>query len=130
MQIVLDTNVIVFGLLNPGGYPGAILDAVISGAIDLAVNDAILFEYHRVLNDQKFPFSATSVRDFLEYVRFSAHYVSASPAEFKSSDQIFVDVLFSSNANYLVTGNLKDFKSIAQVISPKEFALSLGQKRR
>lgn len=133
MLIVLDTNVIVSGLLNPTGYPGVVLDAVLSGAIDLAVSDAICAEYQRILSDRKFPFLQGSVAAYLEYVRLSAHYFSASPARFRSSDendQAFVDVLFASNADFLVTGNLKDYKGLPNAISPKNFALILSHEGR
>jgi putative PIN family toxin of toxin-antitoxin system len=130
MIIVLDTNVIVSGLINPTGYPGVILDAVLAGTVDLAINDAIWIEYQRILSDEKFPFPPGSVTALLEYIRSYAHNVSAAPAKFKSSDQsdqAFVDVLCASDADYLVTGNLKDFKGVAKVISPKDFAVVLGE---
>ena len=35
MTIVVDTNVLVSGLLNPRGAPGRIVDLVIAGEVDL-----------------------------------------------------------------------------------------------
>ncbi len=47
MNVVLDTNVLVSGLLF-GGVPGRILDAWSNGAIRLVISPSILEEYRRV----------------------------------------------------------------------------------
>ncbi len=49
MRIVVDTNVLVSGLLNPYGSPGRILDLVLSGRIQVLYDDRILEEYQDVL---------------------------------------------------------------------------------
>lgn len=49
MRIVLDTNVLVSGLLNPHGSPGRLLDHFLAGDITLLVDDRILAEYGEVL---------------------------------------------------------------------------------
>jgi len=41
MRVVLDTNVIVSGLLTPGGVCGQILDELAEGHFDICVSDAI-----------------------------------------------------------------------------------------
>ncbi|MFN7457461.1 MAG: putative toxin-antitoxin system toxin component, PIN family [Gemmatimonas sp.] len=47
MKVVLDTNVLVSGLLF-GGVPGRILTAWSTGAIRLVISPPILEEYRRV----------------------------------------------------------------------------------
>ncbi len=49
MRIVLDTNVLVAGLLSPTGPPGWIVEAVLAGDVDLVLNMAIRQEYEEVL---------------------------------------------------------------------------------
>ena len=51
---VLDTNVLVSGLLNPSGHPGRLIDAVLSGHLLLAIDDRIFAEYSKVLKRLKF----------------------------------------------------------------------------
>ncbi|MBA2431753.1 MAG: PIN domain-containing protein [Chthoniobacterales bacterium] len=51
---ILDTNVFVSGLLNPAGYPGRLLDAVLAGALRLTYADRIAHEYREVLACPKF----------------------------------------------------------------------------
>ena len=46
MTIVLDTNVLVSGIINPHGPPGRIVDLLRAGELRLAVDDRIL-EYLR-----------------------------------------------------------------------------------
>ena len=45
---VLDTNVLVSGLLNPSGHPGRFLNAVPSGHLIMALDDRIHAEYSAV----------------------------------------------------------------------------------
>lgn len=49
MRVVLDTNVIVSGLISAGGPPGQILAAWEQGAFQLVVSLELLAEYRRAL---------------------------------------------------------------------------------
>lgn len=49
MKVVLDTNVLISGLLVPGGLPGRIIDLWIDGAIEVALSSELLQEYLSVL---------------------------------------------------------------------------------
>ncbi len=49
MRIVLDTNVLVAGLLTPGGACGRLLDLVLDGAVGVHIDRRILQEYEDVL---------------------------------------------------------------------------------
>lgn len=49
MNIVLDTNVLVSGLINPHGLPGRTVDLLRSGLVRTVVDDRILSEYRDVL---------------------------------------------------------------------------------
>ncbi len=65
MRVVLDTNVLVSGLLNPDGSPGRVLDLFLAGGITLLVDDRILGEYRAVLPRPKFGFDTNDVADLL-----------------------------------------------------------------
>ena len=54
IQIVLDTNVLVSGLLSPLNAPGRIIDALQIERIQLAIDDRIFLEYGEVLRRPKF----------------------------------------------------------------------------
>jgi putative PIN family toxin of toxin-antitoxin system len=51
---VLDTNVIVSGILTPYGHSGRLFDAVLQGTLRLTVDDRILVEYREVLSRPRF----------------------------------------------------------------------------
>jgi len=57
VKVVLNTNVLLSGLLKPYGKPAAILRLVLSGALQVAYDGRILSEYRTVLLREKFHFS-------------------------------------------------------------------------
>lgn len=54
MKIVLDTNVLVSGLINANGFPGRIIDLVRNNILQLIIDSRIMEEYSDVLNRDKF----------------------------------------------------------------------------
>ncbi|WP_334111205.1 putative toxin-antitoxin system toxin component, PIN family [Thermodesulfitimonas autotrophica] len=54
MTVVLDTNVVVSGILVPAGPPGKIVDLWVDGAFTVAVSPALVKEYLGVLLRPKF----------------------------------------------------------------------------
>lgn len=71
MRIVLDTNVLVSGLLNPYGAPGQIARMVATGEISLCFDARILGEYRDVLVRPRFGFRAEHVDALLEQRGYS-----------------------------------------------------------
>ncbi len=65
MIVVLDTNVLVSGLLRPHSKPAAILRLVTAGSIQVAHDERVLAEYRDGLGRPKFPFSAAQTEAFL-----------------------------------------------------------------
>ncbi len=49
MRVIVDTNVFVSGLINPGGAPGVIVDAVLDGRITPVFSAETLAELSDVL---------------------------------------------------------------------------------
>ena len=72
MKIVLGTNVLISGILNPSGPPGRIVDFMRAGVLQLVIDDRILSEYADVIRREYFKkyslriTSAYSDRIFLE----------------------------------------------------------------
>ena len=52
MQIVLDTNVLVSGLLSAAGPPGRIVEAALAGHLELVFDEAIRREYEEYSGDR------------------------------------------------------------------------------
>lgn len=80
MRIVLDTNVLVSGLISAKAAPGRILDLLRAGRITLVLDDRILAEYHEVLNRPYLApyFRKSEVSHILDYFSHCAYRVIAT----------------------------------------------------
>lgn len=128
MRIVLDTNVLVSGLLSPYGAPAEMIRMVSSGELELCYDARILSEYRTVLLRPKFPFESFQVQVLLEQIEFEGYAVATKPLKQKlpnPDDEVFLAVALAGSAKYLVTGNLKHYprekRQGVSVVLPKEF---------
>ncbi|MBF0328617.1 MAG: putative toxin-antitoxin system toxin component, PIN family [Nitrospirae bacterium] len=128
MNIVLDTNVLVAGLLSPFGGCGEIVRMVSAGELTLYFDARILSEYDEVLRRPKFKFEEKKVADLLDYIKLQGKLIAALPLKKPlpdSDDEAFLEVAISSKTSCLVTGNQNHFPSElceqVKVLSPKEF---------
>jgi putative PIN family toxin of toxin-antitoxin system len=128
MKVVLDTNVLVSGLLNPYGAPGSVLRLVAAGLVTVCHDPRILAEYETVLLRAKFGFRAGEVREFLAMIRTDGEAALARPlvhALPDPSDAPFLEVAAAAGAACLVTGNAKHYPAHARqgvrVLAPGPF---------
>ena len=128
MIIVLDTNVIVSGVLRPYSKSAAILRLVAEGKIQMAYDLRIISEYREVLNRKKFNFNKKIVEEFLAQIEQDGLFVSVNPLGFHLPDQDdepFLEVALSAKAEILVTGNKRHFPKKEyggiKILSPGEF---------
>ncbi len=129
MKVVVDTNVLVSGLINPDGYPGRIVDLLRVDALQVVVDDRILAEYHGVLARDAFRayFSEQDRESILEYLDNNALHIAPRfvlPSLPDPGDTPFLEVALSEEVP-LVTGNANHFpperRRNCEVLSPKEF---------
>ena len=71
MRIVLDTNVLVSGLLSPFGAPGHVVRMVSSGVLTVCYDARVIQEYRAVLLRRKFSFEKQDVDALLDQVEAS-----------------------------------------------------------
>jgi len=136
MKIVLDTNVIVAGLLSPFGPCGDIVRMVFSGTLTLCIDARVLSEYREVLERPKFGFDHDKVAAILDYITHHSSVVASTPLSHPlpdPDDEPFLEIAVSGGAAYLVTGNAVHFpcnscQGVA-VVSPSDF-LKPTMKRR
>ena len=131
MKVVVDTNVIVAGLLNPNGPPAAILNLMLNGKLQPLFDTRILQEYIEVPHREKFDFRPEFVDSLIEYVRDDGEYVSAEPtavAFTDEDDKAFYEVADSGDAQYLITGNKGHFPADTRIKSPREFLTEYEKK--
>jgi putative PIN family toxin of toxin-antitoxin system len=128
MKIVLDTNVLVSGLLQPFGPSGQIVRLVASGDLVLCHDPRILAEYQEVLLRKKFSFDPERVETLLEEIRAGGIPIAARPLTIRLpdfDDEPFLEIALAGGAQYLVTGNVKHYPAEAwsgvEVLSPRSF---------
>jgi putative PIN family toxin of toxin-antitoxin system len=127
MKVVLDTNVLVSGLMTREGTCAIILNLLSDDRITAVLDDRIADEYRRVCAEPRLRLDAGSVRNFLRFLNECAENVTAMPlkADLPDPDDLpFLEVAAEAHA-VLVTGNKRHFPGKAagavQVVSPREF---------
>ena len=124
MKVVIDTNVLVSGLLTPNGIPAKILALLLNGRIEILYDNRIIEEYKEVLRRDKFGFNNEYIEALLEFIKYDGMFVLSEPIEDKfkdEDDKKFLEVARSGEAKYLVTGNTAHFPEEEMIVKPKEF---------
>ena len=128
MRIVLDTNVLVSGLLSPFGPPGEIVRLITTGTVRVCYDARILGEYRQVLQRPGFSFSQVQVETVLAQLEADGDLVTARPLPERlpdPDDEVFLAVALAGQAYCLVTGNLRHYpeprRQGVQVLSPRAF---------
>lgn len=126
LKLVVDTNVVVSAALQPHGNPARALFL----ALDrnrVFVSREIFDEYDDVLFRKKLkldPKGSNRILDFVkdhsEFVRPLFHIYACKDPD----DDKFLECAVASGADYIITGNKKDFPAkigTTLVVSPREF---------
>lgn len=128
MNIVLDTNVLVSGLLTPFGPCGEIVRMVSSGELTLSLDARTLVEYQEVLDRPKFKFDKDKVAALLDHIEHRGVTVASSPLRQPLpdiDDEPFLEVAIAARAICIVTGNQVHFPTElcqgVMVLSPSDF---------
>jgi putative PIN family toxin of toxin-antitoxin system len=135
MRIVLDTNVLVSGLLTPFGTSGDLVRFLTSDEMTLCVDSRILIEYEEELGRERFRLDWGLVAILMEYIRKTSELYSCRPLSEPLPDPddcCFLEVALAARADCLVTGNIKHFppgfRQGVRVLTPAEF-LNILKKR-
>lgn len=129
MLVVLDTNVLVSGLMSETGKPGKIIDLALDNRFQLAYDDRILGEYEDVLARPQLRIAPTRARAVIAHLELTGQFIEAAPLSadgFADPDDLpFAEVFITANAHALVTGNLRHFAPLVEqglaVFSPAQF---------
>ena len=130
MNVVLDTNVIVSGIIKPDGSPAKLLNMVVNGTLTINADTRILSEYGRVLSSPKFSFPETLITQLLHYISSESKLVIPDPFLFPvkdPSDLPFIEIAVQEDIP-LITGNIKHFEDIENIrlYSPARFLEKFG----
>jgi putative PIN family toxin of toxin-antitoxin system len=113
VKVVLDTNVLLSGLMAPGGTPGRILAAWLEGRFDVVMPVAQLGEIARALTypkvQRRLKWDEQRIEEFLRqlYIRVEVVDVRATRAEVSRDprDTPILAALITSGAEVLVSGD-------------------------
>ena len=86
MRAVIDTNVIVSGLLNPYGIPAEILRLLLAGEIILIYDSRIISEYQEVLSRSKFQFIIENIKILVKEIEVTGSLVLPVSLKFSLPD--------------------------------------------
>ena len=136
MLVTLDTNIIYQALKSANGASFFILQQVRERKIQIALSVPLFEEYEDVLKRKKsLEDFGLDVEDIDKFLRFIAYvgkpyktYFLFRPNLKDEKDNMVVEVAVTSQCDYLVTSNTKDFRNAElkfdqlKIVTPSEFA--------
>ena len=127
ITLVMDTNVLVSGLLSPHSHSAILIRLIAEGTVRVAFDERILAEYREVLARPKFPFEPSQIEALLTQIEDEGLKITPRPIATRlpdSHDLPFLEVTLSAKVDFLVTGNKKHYPSSARrgirVLSPRQ----------
>ncbi|HHW19238.1 MAG TPA: putative toxin-antitoxin system toxin component, PIN family [Firmicutes bacterium] len=134
LRAVLDTNVLVSGLISPSGIPAQLISAWREKKFELVISPAILQELAEVLQRDKMKQYYEHIdRDLArKYVAGLKRFATLAPGKVQiqgvcpdPNDDKFVAAALESRADYIVSGdnhllNLKEYEGV-KILRPAEF---------
>jgi uncharacterized protein len=132
LLIILDTNVLVSGLLKGNSNPGLIMRHIVTGRLRLAYDFRIIDEYREILIRPKFKFRRENINSILKVIETEGALMQAKPIDIileDPGDRPFIEVAVACKGAPLVTGNLKHYKVCedlgVELITPAELVTRL-----
>jgi uncharacterized protein len=132
-RVVIDTNVLVSGILKQHGLEASVLNLIATDQLTWCLSEPILEEYRRVLLS-KLGFQPAHVQWYFDLA--AAGHIVIPSARLKESpddsDNRFLECAEVAEADYLVTGNKRHFpaqwknsrivnaRELLEVIQPAE----------
>jgi len=120
---VLDTNILVSGLLSAQGNAAKIVNAVRDRQINLFYNDIIMTEYNDVLFKAKLGLNPEDIDNLLTSITSLGFLLIPKTSKFPMTDEddrIFYDTAKTAKA-YLITGNIRHYPTEPFILPPAQF---------
>lgn len=132
IRAVLDTNVVVSGLLNSKGPPALILKHALLRRFRLYLSPALLDEYKKVLPRERLRLDPEQIDRLLLLLRSKA--ILITPRKYlriasDPEDNKVIECALAGRADFIVTGNIRHFPAQFQdirVITPRDFLVVLA----
>jgi putative PIN family toxin of toxin-antitoxin system len=133
---VLDTNVVVSGLLRSAGPPAAVIDLGFARQFRWYISEPILTEYGAVLARKRLGIDPRRAGKFFADLRQAAVVVAPTRKLHEctdASDNKFLECALEARADYVVTGNARHYPERFQdirVVLPRLFLTVLAAEPR
>ena len=130
MKVVVDTNVLVSGLLSPYSASAEVVRLAIGGALVPFYDARVLAEYREVLLEREFVINREYVPQLLDAFESNGEPVIAIPLKNRlpdPDDEMYLEVALSRAAEFLITFNLKHFPArfpSIRIVEPKAFLVA------
>lgn len=127
IRVVIDTNILVSALLQPSGLPAQVFVLALSGSVQMCVSGDLYAEYEEVISRPRFQRDKETISNTLRVIREQGLWVKPTERVQACSDpddNIFLECAQAAQADYLVTGNLRDFPEAwegTRVLTPRRF---------
>ena len=137
MKVVIDTNVVVAGLKSRNGASFQVLSRIGTDVFDIGLSVPVLVEYETVLKRMNLPHvTEHDIEAFLDYFCTVADnrdiFYLWRPYLKDPKDEMILEIAVASQADYIVTFNLRDFSNIApfgvEAITPQQLLEKIGAK--
>lgn len=117
-MIVVDTNVLLAGLMSSRGYSFCLIERMLQKKVDYLLSLKLFSEYWQTLlrheNLRKIPLSMAELETFMALVVQNATYQDVyyrwRPNLRDESDNFIIELAVAGNAQSVVTFNKKDFE--------------------
>jgi len=132
LRVIIDTNVLVAALRSKSGASFQLVSLLFANKFKIAVSLPLYMEYLDVLLRPAVRPAGVSDADILDFVdeillQAQTHniYFLWRPWLKDEKDDMILELAIAAQADYIVTFNLKDFRSIElfgiEAIAPKDF---------
>jgi len=142
MLLTLDTNILYQALMSKTGASYFILQQIRNRKIQIALSVPVFFEYQDVLTRDKslkdFELELNDVEKFLRFIAYIGKtfeiYFLLHPNLKDEKDNKIVELAVTSQSDYLITSNTRDFKNAElkfdqlKIITPGEFVKMWREK--
>lgn len=121
--VIIDTNVLVSGLLSPYGNPAIIVRMIVSKTIHVVLDSRVFREYQVFLSRPKFQFPPRDIQALLSFLKTDGLWILPSPVLVNLPDPAdlpFIELAYHTHAP-VITGNVKHFPDDIIVMTPAEY---------
>lgn len=136
-DIILDTNILFSGLYSRRGASYKVLSYIGLDKFNLHISVPLALEYEEILKSKtkELGLNISDIDDFLDFICASAQtsslYFSWRPCLNDPDDEMLLELAVSSNADFIVTHNIRHFKHIhgfqVRGITPGDFLKLIGE---